>query len=111
MALASKAGLLRLPRFVFVVESGQLDSSERNAISLHFKNSRGRPCHTEKRACHAGSANEDVLSQTRAAIAGFLAGTVLVFFFAKRRGMLTAHIVGAALLLCLTTAGNLISTY
>ena len=52
-----------------------------------------------------------VMSQTRAAIIGFLAGAVLVLFFAKRRGMLTTLIVSVALLLSLTAAGNLVGTY
>lgn len=52
-----------------------------------------------------------VMSQTRTAIAGFLAGTVLVLFFAKRRRILGTLIVSVALLLCLTNAGKLVGAY
>jgi O-antigen ligase len=48
-----------------------------------------------------------VFSQTRTAIVGFLLGATLVFFFSKRRGMLTALVLGIVLLFGLTTAGAL----
>jgi O-antigen ligase len=52
-----------------------------------------------------------VMSQTRSAVVGFLAGAALIFFFARRRGMLTAFIVTAVLLLCFTTAGKVVGIY
>jgi O-Antigen ligase len=52
-----------------------------------------------------------VLSQTRTACVGFLLGTVLVFFSAKRRGMLTALVVSIAMILCFTIAGDLVGRY
>jgi len=52
-----------------------------------------------------------VFAQTRSAIIGFLLGTGLVFFSAKRRGMLTAFVVGAALLFSFTTASETAGTF